>query len=67
MPVGSLSQAWRAWSCFAPCTAADHWDLVGDGAEDVEYQVIDDEDCPGTNHDQAECQLEAELAKNCKK
>lgn len=51
MPVGSLSQARRARSRFAPCTPADHWDLVGDGAEDVEYQVIDDEDCPGANHD----------------
>ena len=62
MPVGSLSQARRARSRFAPCTPADHWDLVGDGAKDVEYQVINDEDCPGANHNKAERQLEAVIS-----
>jgi hypothetical protein len=57
MSVRPFGEAWCTWSGLSSSATTHHGNLVGDGAEDVKYQVIDDEHHPWADHDEAEYQL----------
>jgi hypothetical protein len=57
MAVRSFREARGAWPCLSSSAAAYHWDLVGDCAEGIEYQVVNDKYSPWTDHYKAKDQL----------
>lgn len=57
VPTRSFCKAWCAWSCFSSGAATHHRNFVGNGTEDVEYQIIYDKCRPWTDHDNTYYQL----------
>lgn len=57
MPVRSFREARCAWSCLSSSATTYYWDLVGDSAEGVEYQVVYNQYSPWSDHYEAEGQL----------
>lgn len=55
---GTFCEAGCARSCFSARAAADDWDLVRDGSEDVEDEIVDKQCCPWADGDDTEEQLE---------
>ena len=58
MAAGSLGEAWGAGTGLAARTTTHHRYFIGDGAEDVQYEVVDDQEDPRADHDKAKEELQ---------
>ena len=58
MATGSLGEAGGTGAGFAARATTNHGHFIGDGADDVQYEVVDDQEDPRPDHDKAKEELQ---------